>query len=114
MQTSRHTAALFASIALCLASAHRAWAAPVPLQNGTATGSQTGLTADQAVDGPLVGVKGWAISIAPEEGTDFTADQTLVAETVSDVGDGGMQGLTFKLFHQFGGNETLGKFRISY
>jgi len=93
---------------------------PVPLQNATATFSQTsfgGNPITMAIDGQIVVNNGWAIyegsnSDGPNA-IDRTHAQTAVFEAVSDIGVTGSL-LTVKLhhWHQLAGH-SLGRFRIS-
>lgn len=85
-------------------------AAAVPLQNATATFSQTNFNVSESIDGndtDTVG-NGWAID--PQEGQ----NQTAFYETVSDAGIAGGTLFTFSLEQfLFRGDHTIGHFRIS-
>src|SRR5262249_44888352 len=107
---------LFACL-LSLLTSQRSQAAAVPLQNATATFSQTiagGQPASQSIDGITTGSNGWAIYGSP--GADPTVAQTIVWETISDVGTPGQnQWITFQLYQSFTGlTEDLGRFRLSF
>lgn len=94
-----------------------AFAAPVLLQNGTATFSQTlngcsptpVCSPDQAVDGDTSDVNGWAIATAPRD--DVTKDETAVWETASDLSASNLS-ITMKFLHSNPGH-LLGRFRFS-
>ena len=80
-----------------------AWAAPVPLQNATATGSQNGFPVWDALDGNSG--TGWAVGTQP---------YTAAFETSVDVGYAGGTELAFLLDHQtIYGQHNLGRFRLS-
>ena len=107
-------------ILLVLTRASATWAA-IPLQNATATFSQTSFGGDpvgQAIDGSLGDHNGWAIYEGP---TDCCGDipgqtnpQIAVFETVSDVNVAGGAPLTFTLQHLFYiGTHNIGRFRLS-
>jgi hypothetical protein len=93
-----------------LVTAPASQAAFVPLQNATATFSQSGFLANQTIDGILVGNNGWAIS-------DQIVNQTIVWETQANLGFVGGTALTFTLQQLFAPTtnpqHTLGKFRLS-
>ncbi len=85
-------------------------ASPVPLQNATATFSQTysgSFMVSQSIDGIVSGQNGWAIH--PEEGQ----NQTAVFETVSDVGKAGGTRFTFVLSQLLGSYHTIGHFSLA-
>jgi len=104
--TCLSTAAAFAGVAISTA-------APVPLQQATATHSQSGFSVDFLIDGVLApgnatGV-GWALD------KDLTTSaETAVFETVTDLTSAGGFNLTFSIFQGGFGNHSLGKFRLSY
>lgn len=81
----------------------------ITLLQDTATFSQAGLAVDQTTDGTTSGLNGWAIN--PSESN----PQTAVWETdpLSVVGGPGGTSFTFTLMQQYGGNHTLGRFRLS-
>jgi hypothetical protein len=85
-------------------------AAAVPLQNATATFSQTNFNVSESIDGidnDFVN-NGWAID--PQEGQ----NQTAFYETVTDAGIAGGTLFTFNLEQfLFRGDHTIGHFRIS-
>jgi len=64
-------------------------AASVPLQNATATISQDGYSVANVIDGNTTAGNGWAL------GGGRGANQTMVVETVSDLGFAGGTRLTF-------------------
>jgi hypothetical protein len=85
--------------------------APTPLQNATATLSQTpDFPVSESIDGNLGGrgvVNVWAI------GGGTTVPQTAVYETQTDVGGLAGAAFTFTLTQNFGGFFTIGKVRFS-
>jgi hypothetical protein len=88
-------------------AADAAKAAPVGLQNGQATFAQQGFPASLAIDGNDQASSGWAVS--PRFGQPHTA----VFETTADVGAAGGTVLSLSLPQNFGGQHTIGRFRIS-
>jgi hypothetical protein len=97
---------------LCPSNAH---AATVPLQQATATFSQTGsgdFSVAKAINGTVADDLGWAISPALFSTT--IPAQTAAFETVSDIGFAGGSILTFT-FTQTHSNpgHNLGRFRLS-
>jgi hypothetical protein len=102
-------AACAALILLGVGVSPLAHAAPVALQDATATFSQTtfgGFPVSAAIDGILGGSNGWAID--PMEGT----NQTAVFQTVSNVGFAGGTMLTFTMDQLFG-SSTIGHFNLA-
>lgn len=104
---------LYTAIACIGTSAATAEAAPVVLQNATATFSQSiapphNLSVSAAIDGIVGGTtfNGWAIG-------PYITNQTAVFETESDVGFPGGTVLTFTLDHTFIVPHALGRFRLS-
>ncbi len=79
----------------------------VPLRNGQADFAQNGFPASLATDGNEQGSSGWAVM--PKFGQAHTA----IFETVGEVGAEGGTSLTIALPQQFGGQHTIGRFRIS-
>jgi hypothetical protein len=77
----------------------------VKLQNPSATFAQDGYPPQNTI-GPLNNQGGWAV--APQ----FGAAHTAVYETAEDVGDG-TTSLTFTFPQNFGGQHTIGKFRLA-
>ncbi len=105
-------ASVFA-ISLSSVSTETAFAQAVPLQNATATFSQTAFgdfTVSNAIDG-LSNDFGWAIF---DSNGSSTSAQTAAFETVTDAGFVGGTALTFNLeqFHSNGGH-VIGRFRLS-
>jgi hypothetical protein len=82
-------------------------AKPIGLQNAQADFGQDGFPVTLSVDGNPQGSSGWAVS--PKFGEPHTA----IFETAQDVGNPGGTLLTFTLDQQFGGQHTVGRFRIS-
>lgn len=86
-------------------------ALPVPLQNATATFSQTFTDPDflvsMSIDGSLAAPNGWAIAHASAAAQTFP--EAAVYETVSDLGS---STLTFKLTQTSVVNHTLGRFLL--
>ena len=80
-------------------------AAPITLQNASATFSQAGFTIDQTLDTITSGLNGWAID--PNE-----LDQTGVWETATNVGGPYGASFTFTLYNNYA-NHAIGKFRLS-
>jgi len=108
MKTIRLSLAIFAA---GLITAISAFAAPVILQNATATFSQTtsgSFAVSAAINGTSVDGQGWAID--PQ-----TGPQTAVFETASNVGLAETNILTVTLVHAFSnwGQHIVGRFRIS-
>lgn len=106
---------LYTAIACIGISARTAEAAPVVLQNATATFSQSAygnFSVATAIDGIIGGFNGWAIY--PQ-----IRNQTAVFETASDVGSPWGTLLTFTLNHSFwngtpaASEHALGRFRLS-
>jgi hypothetical protein len=95
-------------VTLCLAGlAAPAFAAPVMLQNATATFSQAGFPISATIDGNFSGANGWALN--PQ-----IVDQTAAYETAVDIVAGPVgTAFTFTLTQNFGNNHTLGRFRFS-
>jgi hypothetical protein len=79
----------------------------VTLQNGQADFSQDGFSPALMIDGNSQASSGWAV--APKFGEAHTA----IFETSQDVANAGGSLLTFTLDQQFGGQHTVGRFRIS-
>lgn len=94
-------------LALPVAVAAPATAAPVSLDNETATFCQDGYPIDAAVDGNFSGSSGWAVYGA------IGNSQTAVFKTGSNVGGGDGTQLTFQLHMFWGSSHILGKFRLS-
>jgi hypothetical protein len=90
-------------VSAALLSAGSAEAALVSLQNATATFSQVGFTAANAIDGNAA-TTGWAID--PNE-----VGQTAVFETSSDLFTSGGT-LTFSLSQLFGQQHNIGRFAL--
>jgi Protein of unknown function (DUF1553)/Protein of unknown function (DUF1549)/Planctomycete cytochrome C len=78
---------------------------PIALQNADADFAQNGWPVAAAIDGDPK--TGWAVD--PQYGKAHTA----VFETKQDVGGDGGSTLTFVLEQNYGGQHTLGRFRIS-
>jgi hypothetical protein len=96
-------------VTLCLAGlAAPVLAAPVTLQNATATFSQAGFPISATLDGTQgIGVaNGWALN--PQ-----ILDQTAAYETSADVVGALGTAFTFTLTQNFGGSHTVGRFRLS-
>ena len=109
------TAIVIAGLTLVqLAGAARVAAAPVALQTGTATFSQTCDAADRrpdaSVDG-LINVEGWAIASSCSTPLETTENQVAVWETVADVDATDLQ---FTIVQDLGTQHILGRFRLSY
>ena len=104
-----HTLALVSSAAaLCSATS---FGQVVPLQNATATFSQTQFgggpwNVSEAINGVTAGIDGWAIAEAGQ----VTNPQIAAFETVSDLSTAALQ-VTFK--HNGGTSHLVGRFRIS-
>lgn len=98
---TRHFFVLTASV--LLAAASDAYAAPILLQQATATFSQSGFSIGAAIDGSSA--TGWAID--PNE-----VNQTAVFETSTDVFTSGGT-LTFTLSQLLGNQHTIGRLRLS-
>jgi hypothetical protein len=81
-------------------------AALVPLENASATFSQTSFDVSAAIDNSFDSLTGWAID--PNEG-----DQTAIFETEPDISNPGGSTLTFTLYHLFSTEHSLGSFRLS-
>lgn len=113
----RFLAGLLAMIALGSLPAS-SQAAIVGLQNADATYSQPGVGANpaypvgQAIDGNKSG-GGWSIGNAASNTHASTSAQSAVFEAASNVGHAGGTLLTFTLTQTFGGQRTLGKFKLS-
>ncbi|HEX7377953.1 MAG TPA: DUF1549 and DUF1553 domain-containing protein [Pirellulales bacterium] len=88
-------------------AADAAQAKPVGLQNAQADFAQSGFPINLAIDGNPQGASGWAV--APKFGEAHTA----IFETSHDIAHAGGASLTFTLDQQFGGQHTIGRFRIS-
>lgn len=94
-------------------------AAPVALQNATATFSQTFteptvFTIDQAIDGIETSLNGWAISEGPVANIpNPTGSQTAVFETASDLNPVAGTPVEFTLKSFLGGTHLIGRFRLS-
>lgn len=88
-------------------AADAAQAKPVGLQNAQSDFAQNGFPINLAIDGNAQGSSGWALM--PKFGEPHTA----IFETSQDVGHTGGTLLTFTLDQQFGGQHTIGRFRIS-
>ena len=103
------TPTMLSVVAAILLSGAGAWAAQVPLQQATATFSQTEVTpqpVSDAIDGSVAD-GGWAIY--PE-----ITNQTAVFETVHDIGFEAGTVLKFTLVQTYAGaGHTLGRFRLS-
>jgi hypothetical protein len=109
-RVGKTTAAILAAVAAAVVGP-AAVGAPIPLQNATATLSQTpDFPASESIDGNLGGTSvanGWAI------GGGTTVPQTAVYETQTDVGGLAGAAFTFTLTQNFGGGFTMGKLRFS-
>lgn len=95
----------------CLLTTISTFAAPVPLQNATATFSQTasgGFAVGTAINGSSTDNQGWAID--PQ-----TGPQTAVFETATYTGLAETNLLTIRLVHAYAawGQHMLGRFRLS-
>ncbi|HXT58544.1 MAG TPA: DUF1549 and DUF1553 domain-containing protein, partial [Pirellulales bacterium] len=88
-------------------AADAAQAKPVALANAVSDFAQEGFPASLATDGNAAGSSGWAVS--PKFGEPHVA----AFETAQDVGAAGGTLLTITLDQQFGGQHTIGRFRIS-
>ncbi|MGH7136001.1 MAG: DUF1553 domain-containing protein, partial [Pirellulales bacterium] len=84
-----------------------AQAKPVGLQNAQSDFAQDGFPVTLSIDGNAQGSSGWAVM--PK----FAQPHTAIYETAQDVGNPGGTLLTFTLDQQFGGQHTIGRFRIS-
>ena len=98
---------------LLFAGLPSAQAAPVPLQNATATFSQTFSSpavfpVSRTIDGSTAATNGWAIARGGAPGQ--TLPETAVFETVTDLGS---STVTFTLNQTSVVNHTLGRFRLS-
>ncbi|HET6880835.1 MAG TPA: hypothetical protein VFI31_11810, partial [Pirellulales bacterium] len=82
-------------------------AKPIGLQNAQADFGQDGFPITLAIDGNAQGSSGWAVSAK------FGEPHTAIFETAQDVGHPGGTLLSFTLDQQFGGQHTIGRFRIS-
>jgi hypothetical protein len=89
-----------------IALADVADAALVPLENASATFSQTSFDVSAAIDNSFDSLTGWAID--PNEG-----NQTAIFETEPDISNPGGSTLTFNLYHLFSTEHSLGRFRLS-
>jgi mono/diheme cytochrome c family protein len=85
-------------------------AKPAPLQNATADFSQPGFPVAAAIDGILTNKTGWAVDDLP--GRRHRGRQA-VFETREPAGFEGGTVLKFTLNHSYGGENTLGRFRLS-
>lgn len=94
-------------LAAPLAFAGAATAGPVSLDNETATFCQDGYPIYDAFDGGFGSGSGWAID--PTEGN----NQVAVVKAGNDIGGSGETRLTFRLHMFWGGQHTIGKFRLS-
>lgn len=88
-------------------AADAAQAKPVALQNAVFDFGQEGFPAALAIDGNAQGSSGWAVS--PKFGEPHVA----LFETAQDAGAAGGTLLTIALDQQFGGQHTIGRFRLS-
>src|SRR3954454_6909941 len=112
---------LSAVLTLTLPLKVAAAAGPVPLQNATATFSQTSFGGDpvsNAIDGSLAGNNAWSIYEGPTDGSgslpNNTNPQTAVFETVSNVNLADGATLNFTLQHLYQTPlHTIGHFRLS-
>lgn len=84
-----------------------AQAKPIGLQNAQSDFAQDGFPVTLSIDGNAQGSSGWALM--PK----FAEPHTAIYETAQDVGNPGGTLLTFTLDQQFGGQHTIGRFRIS-
>jgi hypothetical protein len=111
----------YSALLLFVFSGAAASRAAIPLQNATATFSQTsfgGSPVAQAIDGNLGSTNGWAIYEGPTDCCGalpgHTNSQIAVFETASDISFAGGAHLTFTLQHLFfTGAHTIGRFRLS-
>jgi hypothetical protein len=84
-----------------------AQAKPVTLQNAQSDFAQDGFPPALIIDGNAQGSSGWAVM--PK----FAELHTAIFETTQDVANAGGTVLTFTIEQQFGGQHTIGRFRIS-
>jgi hypothetical protein len=116
-RTSWRTSSIILLVFVSASAAHAA----IPLQNATATFSQTsfgGQPVGQAIDGNLGSTNGWAIYEGPTDCCGAlpgnTNQQVAVFETAADNSFAGGASLTFTLGHHFyTGTHNLGRFRLS-
>src|SRR3954454_18769026 len=112
---------LSAVLTLTLPLKVAAAAGPVPLQNATATFSQTSFGGDpvaNAIDGNLANNNAWSIYEGPTDGSgslpNNTNPQTAVFESVSNINVADGPTLRFTLQHLFSATaHTIGRFRLS-
>jgi hypothetical protein len=102
------------AVALVSMLAGHANSAPVVLQNATATLSQSGFPVSTAIDGVSTpgAFNGWAIDPNAAATPPQATAQTAVFETSSNLFAAGGT-LTFVLDQVFGGQHTIGRFRLS-
>ena len=116
LKNNNRTSTLVAISVALTAIASIVHAAPVALQNATATFSQTyssDFSVGRAINGTFVENLGWSV-YEPTSAT--TSAQTAVFETTANVGFAGGSLLTFKLYQTHGidfAKHTLGRFRLS-
>ena len=82
----------------------------VPLAHASATFEQSGFPAFAAIDGKVEKGNGWAVAGPTGE---TGADQAIVFETGTPLGDGTPMTLTVTLRQEHGDKHTLGRFRVS-
>jgi mono/diheme cytochrome c family protein len=82
----------------------------VPLQNATADFSQPGCPVTAAIDGMTTNRTGWAVEDVPGR---RNLDRQAVFETREPVGFKGGTFLKFTLNQTYGGQHTIGRFRLS-
>jgi hypothetical protein len=82
----------------------------ITLTNATADFSQAGFPASAAIDGIITNKTGWAAEDLPGRRNRY---HQAVFETITPVGDGEEMTLKFALNQTFGGEHTIGRFRIS-
>jgi hypothetical protein len=82
----------------------------VPLQNATADFSQPGFPVAAAIDGIITNKTGWATEDLPGR---RNRSRQAVFETKDAVGFDGGTVFKFTLNHSYGGEHTLGRFRLS-
>jgi hypothetical protein len=83
---------------------------PVPLQNATADFSQPDFPVAAAIDGIITNKTGWAVEDLPGR---RNRSRQAVFETKDAAGFDGGTVLKFMLNQSYGGEHTLGRFRIS-
>jgi hypothetical protein len=104
-------------IAFMLLGLPKAEAAPITLQNATATYSESTATGgsdfpiSQAIDGTLSGSSCWAIFNTDAATT--VANQTAVFETATNLGNGAGGTFEIKMIQDTADRHLIGKFRIS-